>query len=39
MGILHNLSTDIGNIVALGRKTSDTHMITLVVIPVPKFWQ
>ena len=33
------MSTDIGNIVALGRNTTDTHMITLVVIPISKFWQ
>jgi len=33
------MSTDIGNTVALGRNTTDTHMIALVVIPISKFWQ
>jgi len=32
------MSTDIGNTVALGRNTTDTHMIALVVIPISKFW-
>jgi hypothetical protein len=33
------MSTDIGNIALLGGDATDNHIITLVVIPISKFWQ